>query len=139
LSAVLGKPDLGFAKPIFDLVDNPHLSPLIKAGVPPCVWADKLLHDKGLRTVLTVMSAATEGQELLFDFLGTYTYNVYTQYVQRLLSVVPCTYCLCNVTCMCIPCMYNFMNAFHLFMLGMYLLIMFKLCTYFVCTVFFHF
>ncbi len=25
LSAVLGKPDLGFAKPIFDLVDNPHL------------------------------------------------------------------------------------------------------------------
>jgi hypothetical protein len=30
LSAVLGKPNLKFAKPIFDLVDNPHLRPLVR-------------------------------------------------------------------------------------------------------------
>ncbi len=80
LSSVLGKPDLGFAKPIFDLVNNPHLSPLVQAGVSPCVWEDKLLHDKGLRSVLTVTSAATKGQELLLDLLGTFyilcMYNV---------------------------------------------------------------
>ncbi len=85
LSSVLGKPDLGFAKPIIDLVDNPQLSPLVQAGVSPCVWEDKLLCDKGSRSVLTITSAATKGQELLFDFLGNYTYNVYTQYVQRIL------------------------------------------------------
>ncbi len=97
LSSVLGNPDLGFAKPIFDLVDNPHLIPLVQAGVSPCVWEDKLLHDKGSRSVPTVTSAATKGQELLFDFLGNYTYEVYTQYVQMLVSVVLCTYFVCTM------------------------------------------
>ncbi len=81
LSAVLGKPDLQFAKPIFNLVYNPHLRPLVLEGVLPCVCEDKALHRKGLRSVLTIVPAATKGQELLFDFFGTYTYNVYTQYV----------------------------------------------------------
>jgi hypothetical protein len=81
LSAVLGKPDLEFAKPIFDLVYNPHLRPLVLQGVLPCVCEDKALHKKSLRSVLTIVPATTKGQELLFDFLGTYTYNIYTQYV----------------------------------------------------------
>jgi hypothetical protein len=87
LSSVLSKPKpIGFAKPIFDLVDNPHLSSLVQAGVSPCVWEAKLLHDMGSRSALTVTTAATEGQELLFDFLGFYTYKVHTLYVQCLFS-----------------------------------------------------
>jgi hypothetical protein len=85
LSSVLGKPDLGFAKPMFDLVENPHLSSLVQAGVSPCVWEVKLLHDKGSRSVLTVTKAATEGQELLFDFFRYLhiqsTYFVCTMFV----------------------------------------------------------
>jgi hypothetical protein len=50
------------------------------------VWEENLLHDKGSRSVLTVTSAATQGQELLFDFLGIYTYKVHTLYVQCLFS-----------------------------------------------------
>ena len=86
LCSVLGRPDLGFAKPIFDLDDNPHLSSLVQAGVAPCVWEEKLLHDKGSRSVLTITTAATEGQELLFDFLGIYPYKVHTLNVRCLFS-----------------------------------------------------
>ncbi len=98
LCSVLGSPDLGFAKPIFDLVDNPHLSSLVQAGVAPCVWEGKLLHDKGSRSVLTVSTAATEGQELLFDFLGIYTDKVHTLYVPCLFSKrLFCTENLCVI------------------------------------------
>jgi hypothetical protein len=98
LCSVLGRPDLGFVKPIFDLVDNPHLSSLVQAGVSPCVWEEKLLHVKGSRSVLTVTTAATQGQELLFDFLGIYTYKVNTLYVQCLFSKrLFCTENLCVI------------------------------------------
>ncbi len=84
LSAVLGRPDLDFAKPIFSLSNNMHLRPLIQAGVPSCVWGDKEMHEKGSRSVLTIAPATTKGQELLFDFLGNFSYNVHTHYVRTL-------------------------------------------------------
>jgi hypothetical protein len=95
---VLGKPDLGFAKPIFDLVDNSHLSSLVQAGVSPCVWEEKLLHDKGSRSesILTVTSAATQGQELLFDFLGNF---VHTLYILCMYNVYFLTVCFAQKMC----------------------------------------
>ncbi len=95
--AVLGNSVLEFAKPIFYLADNPHL----RDGDRSVPWsgqvyrpAYQLLHEKGSRFVLTIAPAATKGQEFLFDLLGNYTYNVYTQYVQRLafLSLVYARY-----------------------------------------------
>jgi hypothetical protein len=65
-------------------VHDRHLHPLVQAGVPPFVWEDKETHEKGSRTVLTIAPAATKGQELLFDYLGNYSYNDYTQYVRTL-------------------------------------------------------
>lgn len=82
LSAVLGNPDLDFSKPIFDLVNNVHLSPLVLRGSSPCVWEDKDLYEKGSRSVLTIAPHATPGQETFFDFLGmSCTYTVCTLYV----------------------------------------------------------
>jgi hypothetical protein len=150
---LLCKPDLEFAKPIFDLVDNPHLRPLVQTGVSPCVREDKALHIKGSRSVLTIAPAVTQGQELPYVLCMYRGLLVLILCIQGMFCVCLinlflelCTYCVCNVMCMYIPCMYRCMNEFILFMMCVYLvfhmtymLAVYILCRYHVCSLRFWF
>jgi hypothetical protein len=72
LTRILGKQDIDFDKPIIDILSNPHLSGLARAGVKPVVWESKEKHEAGSRTVLDPIGIT--GQEPLLDFIGDFRY-----------------------------------------------------------------
>ena len=100
LTRVLGKQDIDFAKPILDVVSNPHLFPLIRTGVPPIVWETKERMSTNARTVLDPIT--TPGQELLLEFLGKFKeYGTFVFILVCTLVFVHVLVCTCTYFSFC--------------------------------------
>ena len=62
--SVLGLGELNFDKKVVDFTNNPHLAPIVKAGVKPVIWERKL--KPAWRTVLNAID--NQGQQSLVDW-----------------------------------------------------------------------
>ncbi len=69
LRRVLGPRERDFDKKVIDFTNNPHLAPLIKPGVLAVIWESNVKTSR--RTVLNPID--NEGQQLLVDWIGTYS------------------------------------------------------------------
>ena len=69
LGRILCNPAEDYNDPLLDVKSNCHLSVLVSAGVPSCVWQDPLKHKAGYKSILREI--VNDGHELLADFIGT--------------------------------------------------------------------
>ena len=67
LRSVLGPGELDFDKKVVDFTNNPHLAPIVKAGVKPLIWESELKPAR--RTVLNPID--NQGQQLRVDWIGS--------------------------------------------------------------------
>ena len=76
LHSILGSDDLPLDRPVLCFATNPILGAMAKPGLTPIVWETKARMATGGKSVLESMEGA--GCECLVEFLGTYSYMLYT-------------------------------------------------------------
>ena len=84
LRSILGQEELDFDTKVVDFTNNPHLAPIVKAGVKPVIWERKL--KPAWRTALNPID--NQGQQLLVDWIGAYFIFLVSVLLTNLLYVI---------------------------------------------------